>query len=366
MKCRMDEAKSTLIQSAIDLFANHGMKQKAIFDMIRESIVDYVSNLPTRLVLYNNCFGGHGYSPEFKRYLKDITGEKSITSKILSKESRENHVHHITPFGRSSLDRMSQYCECIIDVLYIFRKYDFNSIAKLLNYIHSKETELQNVIRNGKMLKEYLNSSPNEPVIDNKIYSTPSEWCLIFSKCNFTRYKIGELQELLAKHENGEYVNKLSIMIDEAKTKIIERISEPLLIELNEFVLEKEKQNKAERKANPWHASEEGLSFLESVEKYGFENDFYWNNQTYYDTNALRFILDKYKYIKKNENEQLVYDIVVEDYVMIQDDMLSEVEEYFGLLCASGPYSKLDIAEIPALVDYRIGEYDGNENVYIV
>lgn len=361
----MEAAKAILTQTVIDLFSNHNMKQTSIFDLIRSSILEHVSTLPERRVLYNDCYGGYSYSKEFKTYLEDTIGQRDVYTEMFSQASRENHIAYIIPFGKLSLATVSESFECIIDTLYIFAKYDFNKIATLLESILSREYELNNLTHNGELLKQFLESSPIEPEIDPDNYHPPTEWCLLFSKSNFRRYKTSELKELLQRHKEGQYTTDIFSRIEKTKNEILEYIPESMLADLKEFVIMKRKQRQSKNDTLSFQVNDR-KSFLKSVLVRGFDSDMHWRHQTYYDQDAIQFVLEKYKFIKKNENKQLVYDVVSEKYIPIETNLLASVEENFGLLCASSPYSKLGIACIPPLVDYRVGDYDGKENVYVV
>lgn len=365
----MEEAKKNLTDIAIDLFTKYGMKQKAMYDLIKNSILEHVNHLPLRRVLYNDCYGGFGYSKEFKDFVNDVTGACETTKEpnFLSHSSREAYVAHIGPFGKSSITKVSESFECFKDAIYIFHKYNFNKIAKLINVIHGREYELKNLTRNGEFLQRFLESSPFEPTINSEMYLQPTEWCLMFSKCNFERYKPSDLKVLLEKHMNGDFVNKLTQHIDHARLEICQTIPDVMLTEISNFVIAQKKERKENYAKDPlfYMSNKDRKSFLRSIEKYGFESSLHWCQQTYYDQDVIQYLLNKYKYIKKNEDSQVVYDCVTETYILTDNALIAQMEETFGLLCASGPYAKLCIAEIPDLVDYKIGEYDGTENVYV-
>lgn len=48
-----------------------------------------------------------------------------------------------------------------------------------------------------------------------------------------------------------------------------------------------------------------------------------------------------------------------------QEGHLAAAWKTFGLMCASGSYCQLSIAEVPQIVDWGVHEYDGKERVYV-
>jgi hypothetical protein len=365
----MEEAKKNLTDIAIDLFTKYGIKQKVMYDLIKKSILEHVSYLPSRRVLYNDCYGGFGYSKEFRDFVNDVTGACEITKEpnVRSHSLREAYVAHIVPFGKFSITKVSESFECFKDAIYIFHKYNFNKVAKLINVIHDKEYELKNLTRNGELLQRFLESSPIETTINPEMYLQPTEWCLMFSKCNFERYKLVDLKVLLDKHMNGDFINEITQHIDRVRLEICQIIPDVMLTEVSNFVIAQKKKRKESYAKDTlfYMSNKDRTSFLRSIEKYGFESNTHWCQQTYYEQDIIQYLLDKYKYIRKDEDSQVVYDCVAETYISTDNALITQMEETFGLLCASGPYAKLCIAEIPALVDYKIGEYDGTENVYV-
>jgi hypothetical protein len=106
------------------------------------------------------------------------------------------------------------------------------------------------------------------------------------------------------------------------------------------------------------------LSFCDAVRERGVADDHAWRNQTFYNKYAIMYLLSIQRDSKNVEEH--IRDLVDDRFVELDDDNLQgRAEETFGLLCASGRYSKLAIAQVPALLNWAISEYDGLERVYV-
>jgi hypothetical protein len=106
------------------------------------------------------------------------------------------------------------------------------------------------------------------------------------------------------------------------------------------------------------------LSFCDAVTKRGVADDHAWRNQTFYNRYAIMYLLSIQRQSKNVEEH--IRDLVEDRFVEVDDDNLQgRAEETFGLLCASGRYSKLAIAQVPALLDWTVSEYDGLERVNV-
>lgn len=111
-------------------------------------------------------------------------------------------------------------------------------------------------------------------------------------------------------------------------------------------------------------------SFLNCLEEYGENNIIIWLSiSKKININFMKYIL---KYILENNcriNKNLIFDYLKQDNnVIIQNEkMQNEVFTLLGLIGASGDSSCcLEIAEIPALLEFIISEYDGLEGIQYV
>lgn len=354
----MEDSKQAFVKYAIDLFSNHNVKQHELFSLVRESLLKHVSGLPKRKVLYNDCYGGFSFSEEFEKYLQEVDDKCTLSD---YENIRGLAVPHIVPFGQSIIKNQSLFPSWFGDMLYVYEAYNLKRVIQCIKSIHRDETTIPLLNKNAELLKTYLESSPTEPVIEEQNnYYKPSHWLLQSDKPGFKSYKIADLEDLLAGHQKGEFVAAKQQSITKSKDEILALIPEHIFGELDASIKQPKKQC-----SRPYTIHKDEVTFIELVQKYGFDHKKTWEYQEYYTDEAIFYLLNKYK--SSNTKTDCKYDVIrEEDIKTYQDDILERSVERFGLLCASDVYSQLALAEIPALVDYHVGEYDGKEQVYVV
>lgn len=114
------------------------------------------------------------------------------------------------------------------------------------------------------------------------------------------------------------------------------------------------------------------MNFLDAVHKFSQYNPCVW----YYDNNrfdhtAMKFIYERLAQLETTGAKKRVVvantDAMAEgeSRELVAADMDATYNE-LGLLCAAGPGCRLQIAEVPSLLEWKISEYDGLETVDIV
>jgi hypothetical protein len=113
------------------------------------------------------------------------------------------------------------------------------------------------------------------------------------------------------------------------------------------------------------------INFLDAVHKLSQYNPSIWSyDNNKFEHTAMKFIYDRLSYLETRATRKYVVvantDIMAE-YArseLLPIDMDSVYVE-LGLLCAAGPGCRLQIAEVPSLLEWKISEYDGLETIDI-
>jgi hypothetical protein len=355
----MEGLMQQVVDCSVELCFQHGLKQTIIYDNIRDALKDKVKDLPKQQVLYNACYGGFGFSKEFNAfYLQDE--DRSINKNDYDK--RQVAIQYIIPFAKHVIDNACKQQSYLRDMLYVVHKYRLNKVFTNIAHITKTENDLQLMNNNIQILREYLNNNPAMPDKAHPI----SHWVLMFVKPNFPRYSPEDLQTLLSQYDEGElqkqYTDKKH-QLEQESMLLLQH--EHIYREIKSFT-----KARAETKDINTYSSRtyEQSSFLKLMSKHRLDNMRTWSNQSYYEKVAIDFIIEKYKsadYIS-DEEQSKVYDVLQEKFEDVDDGILTQALERFGLLCASSTYAKLEIAKLSALLEWKIAEYDGLERVYIV
>lgn len=317
----MEDAKVKLINAAVELLSQHDVKQKQIFKWIREAFIDHVRDMPKVRVVYNNCHGGFGLSTKFKEY---------IGSEYVDSRSRTKYVDKIQHFGRTIMQRYEQHR--LLDVLYCYHTQNFGQVFGVLTNIVRNQQYIDNIVRNAEILRAYL----ADPNISHPLATiAPSEFELKYGINDFRRYTVQGWQDLLAKYDSGSITNYYKNEI-ETHDLNLKHLDESVLEDMKKFIVRIQSRNI------------ERMCFIDMLNKYGVDDLCTWSVQRYYNENAIMYLLSNPPHIESYDEKILRY-----------------VEEQFGLLCASDTYAKLAITEVPALIDWRISEYDGLERVVL-
>ena len=354
----MDATKQTLIDAALTLLTEHNIKQTQIFDWVREAFVKHAETLPKISVLYCDTYGGFSYSDEFQMYL----GENYIKNPTLIINYRERnertcYVDYIKPFGEMILNKYPE----LKNIIYIYEFYNVKNLINNAKQIVKLEKDIKRYEINTTLLQEYLDS-PNSKYAKDEWSGKPDSWLMLSLKPQFIYYHKTDLVEMLEEYKSGIPKAALLKEINDKRQSILDIVKKEKMVDnIIEFVvnLEIAKTQKQMRSS----FDREKSSFVKCLDVLGFEDPETWKRQSYYNEDAILYILHK----KGFDPHQNMYDYFVNDSYFIRPYDLFDNTIYlkFGLMCASGLYCKIAIAEVPALVDWEIGEYDGLENVYV-
>lgn len=359
----MDEAQKTMLSAVGELFFTYGVKQTKIFNIITKHLLERVNEYPKRKVLHNSSYGSYELSDTFQDFVFQQPQCQGVGFNLYF--TREKYAKYISPFGKRCIEDISQrHCVYFKDILYMHHEYKFKEIFVLVYLLRSQMVELEHMKNNLEALKKFLHSNPEEPIVDEETYCPPGDWCLMYNNVIFKDHKIHDWRALLEKHSKGELAESLNAKIEELTSKILDIVPSHVFNEIMEYT--------AVTQPQPFQPMPSRKTFIDSVNEFGLEDKHSWKYQTYFTANAMLYLFMKYKEsnttTSKDDVRQdgYVYDFVLDQHVPIDTIIMDRVEEEFGLICASGFYCMLAIAEVPSMVDYKIKEYDGLETVYVV
>jgi hypothetical protein len=374
----MEEVKAKLVETAIVLLDNHNVKQKDIFTWIRNALLDHVLHLPKVKVLYNKRHGGFGFSEEFEKFV-DMNIEEEDKEKVSGTAKcimfrgmfldRTLYVKYIIPFARHVLSNSK--LSGVRDLLYTYHYYNMGKVLSLIRLIITKEHERKVLMSNGEHLRDYLSNMTSkyyqQQIIDDDYIKITDFILKIKDFKGFDRYKKEELEGLYALFIEGTFTKSIDDTICESQEEILTHISNDVLLEIRLFIEQSIKDDQHNKKATKdfYGRDDDELQFVQLLNKKGHKDKDTWRHQLIYDTMAIRYLIAK-QHSFDNVCPNTIKNFIETGVIEVDEIVLANVEETFGLLCASGGYANLALADVPAMLDWQICEYDGLESVVVI
>ena len=350
--------KATIQKTAIELLSKHDVKQNVIFSWIRKAFEEHTENMPKVRVLYNATYGGYGFSKEFMMFRAKgalcggvFGGEFDKDVVKCHKEHRVKAVPDIIPFGKAILEREDM--RDLKHVLYHYHKHNYNVFFSKQHEYESKKKQLKYYHDNVQNLKVYL-ADPKSKYAANEDPYTLTLHCLTFLERNFSYYAKAQLEDLLnlCESEGAVFVEDLEKQISQARQDIVDVEGEDGFLDICKYTAFHEKQKSQIHKNRSYlEYRDSKVPFIVDLFKQGWNDMHIWLYKSHsYSVITIMYLSTKVKDLPPMEET---------------DDIWNELYERFGLLCASSAYSQLKIEEVPALVEWKVGEYDGKERVYM-
>lgn len=425
MSHEVAKVKTDLVQGAISLLKDHGIKQDEMFKWIREGLLEYVNkaNIPRQRIMYNTAYGGYSLSDAFVEYcnmrikqefderqsdkkhkdginskdincscesdideheytpedasddtLEDASDEESDEIIHTHDNNRVSYVKYIEPFGKSILD-LEKY-KGLFSILYLYKHHNMDEIVSFMNLYTSKKKDLDNLRNNMDRLRSYINDTKSiyfdetTPRDEDFYYYPPCYMMMCCKDIKFSRYKRCDLENFIASYTDVTYGKKM----EEYKDNVIRLTNKDVFASLEAFTDEFENNIKSKRKKR--HYAEENKSFIDTLHENGYASYETWWLVTKYNVFGIMYLLYKQKEYQESaafheisniDSSETVFDYVVQHkHITINEDDAKTIYETMGLLCASGAYCDLKIKDIPGLLEWSIGEYDGKEDVFVV
>lgn len=274
---------------------------------------------------------------------------------LKNKEHLLTILHHVTKdliniYGMAHSDILNNVRSFLINdsKSYPYKKVMYNDCYGVYNYSFSFQKYLDdhNVSRidaqNIERIHDALyicqfghNVLDKYPLIKNMLFI-------------YTHYDLGNV---FKKIKQAKYRNEKPVIPSMSET-MIENIIHSL-----DYYFDAEQQDMKSPffKRKNWRHKHDNQSdpmeFEEAIKHYGETHWAIWKCQMHYDEQAMRFLILFPSSLS---------------IPSLDDDTKTEVYEKAGLLFASGKFSKLQIAEVPALVDWSLTSYQGLETVNLV
>lgn len=403
---KQNALKELLESTSIKLLSDHNVQQNTMFHWIRTALKTHVEEMPKVRVLYNNCYGGFGLSKEFQRFCKTgslypkqktqvekVKDDNAPDSESNSENDDENddfesdadYISHLQrertatvpfliPFAKSVLSDPS--CAGLHRVLYMYHTYSFGALIGFATRIVKYTKDKHNCADNLKLLRNYLDDP--ESVYHGKKHWVPNSFTLTYKNVEFENYSREQLETLFKESIDSdivqEYYNKIADTRKEMKDifaafpDISAETAEQCMKEIVSFVEDdlnpttpstRKKPAQTYERIYDFPREKETRSFITIILSEGWKSSKAWlkRMRDVYSQVAIKFLMNKY-----------IDDTTTTDFLtgaVIPDTLLDCEYEHFGLLCASDRYSNLAIANMPALLDYTISEYDGLESVKV-
>jgi hypothetical protein len=353
----------------LDLVIHHNVKQSKLIDMMQKVLQNEVKKKPKIKVLYNATYGGYGFCCEFMEYPFHYVTENNENNENNENIYRVTDVAKVEAFGTTCC----QNHPVLAKMLRVYTGLGLETIVKKIrlcvmdtNYIIALQKVLETVKSDSS--QDWGDGSVSSTSIDEiSIYELK-----ILANDNITLDKLKHFTKEEIVSKINSFIETLGFTIQETK----ERCNETLptcfdyesIVESTGFLFEEEVENRKQawydrKKWNERDVMNTGkddtddtdddtdarLTFMDALKTFGETHWRIWKCQCHYDDSTMRYLL---------QTRDMWKDIDLCDDVNVYTDM--------GLLCASSAYCKLAIKEIPPVLEWRIGEYDGKENVCLV
>lgn len=318
----IDQVKKTVLF----LVREKGISQSTIFLKIRDTLKTASENSPLIPVAYNVAHGSFSISEHFRNFLGFKDHERTTIARS------------ILPYGI----HISKVYPELYEVIAILNHTNIQTLMQISNSINAFVDMIKRIENNKKDLERHI-----ESVVQTKVFSTsgkkPDITCLTSAHCHWWVYDINQLikfnSEIDITQLINEYHNKIK---DTESTPIWSELSYDIKIAISSF----------KKKYNVFKSSHTAFIDLYDLKMY----DKAWESQSFFDT----FIISLIFYCKEfNTN---VYEYFLQ--FIKHDDI--DIYQTLGLLAASGDYCQMAITYVPHLVDWKINEYDGTEEIVIL
>jgi hypothetical protein len=363
-----------------DLVIYYNMEHKDIINVIHDTLLDEANKLPKIQVLYNVKYGGFGLSPTFKQFISTISNENTeyedTQSILIPKNSsvryyykeRIHPIRFIRPFALKMLEKYPS----LFDIIYLYEKYKLSYGMKWVDLVINRRNEMERVEQRMCILQEYVHdtSKHGDKVLGTQMYSI-QKGDTFYNCANspFFKYE-GFTKE---SYEQGikyleEYISNIDNNENLYRKNAIDLVGNIVFDEMISFLQQKTIKTKQTKDIQ----FNDKYSFAEALKEHVEGDIDVWEYQNSFCRETIAFLLFKREqHIKECENNNVmntnVFDYVKEKQCIVVDEETKEgVLNQFELQLASDTYCSLKIDEVPQILDWSIGDYDGLENINLM
>jgi hypothetical protein len=360
-----------------DLVVFYNMEHKDIINVVHDTLLEEANKIPKIQVLYNAKHGGFGLSPTFKEFISRMSNEnieyEDTQSILIPKNSSvryyyKERIHPIRFIRPFALKMLEQY-PSLFDIIYLYEKYKLSYGMKWVDLVINRRNEMERVEQRMCILQQYLHdtSKHGDKVLGTQMHSR-QKGDTFYNCANSTLFKYeGFTKE---SYEQGiKYVQEHIFNINNTEklyTKNgIELVGNTIFNEMISFLQQKTNKTKQTQFNDKY-------SFAEALKAHEEGDIHVWVYQNSFCRETIAFLLFKREqHIKECENNNVmntnVFDYVKEKQCIVVDEQTKEdVIKHFELQLASDTYCSLKIDEVPQILDWSIGDYDGLENINLL
>lgn len=345
----MDKQYQECIAKLVEIILSKHASQAKIAQDLRKALVE-TSGTQSRRVLYNNTYGGFGYSREFAAFIKSRV-DKQVATVDDHLKYREADVEHVQAFGKELIEQypilssiFEWYAEHGDEQNRVCVDADFHVInIDRRDQLDALLTKIKNHMDAG-----YFGSIDEAPAVS---FFIRSYWNVYPRE---SLHYTAEALESLRDEAQAER-QELDDLISEASSPSPDVLKAMQAVKSAEDEIKKENEDgvvasKSVSEADQEFVYEMPSKFLKALEANGPEAAKTWASQTVLSAPAVMYFLAH-----------------KDDMTWPSDDAAKfKAQEAVGLLAASGQYCDLCIDEVPVHSEYSIGEYDGKERVYLL
>ena len=289
--------------------------------------------------MYNNHYGGFGFSDDFTDYNQDVKDYAVDRVEI---------IKQIKEYGASKYDQYKYFAQLatiyvhyeldkVFDTVYylIIDKKTLADQHQVLNKFHTKSDDDfgPEALPNKDVIHYFYNDNTDKYI--NKFASQYSKPSLIWR----VQEDIQKTEKAIEKHYSNikQPRDIVDMMVDSYRYLFPEEIAN---------------NQKPFYERKPWNEKDlDKLTFIEAINHYQETHWAIWKCQYTFNEDVMRFlILHPHIY-------GLPHSVTKE----LKDKIVTKI----GLMCASSKYCNLVIGEAPQLLHWYIGEYDGKESICV-
>jgi len=338
----MDNLVEKLENITLELVTDHGMDHADIKRIVFKVCSNVSEALPKLRVLYNDTYGGYGYSKDYKEFRAkhlEAVGKNESTYRGLYEE-RIKDVDCVEAFGKHCKDKYP----LIAQMIATYKHHDMATLdfrIKDIVYRRKCMDTIHNALQTTTATPE--DQFGDETNVGYVFYGT-----FDFEKAH--KYSKESLILWLVEEKN-----KITKSLEESTSYVFNKVGDKTewLIENYTVVFDEEdtddvlwyKKKKWDEKMTPNNGMVK-LSFVDAIKEYGESHFAIWKCQGHFRQDVMRFLLKHPDVIP-----------------LVDSELCKDID--IGLVFASGEYCKLQVGEAPQLLDWWIGEYDGKEGISI-
>lgn len=329
-----DQLVTELCEKAEQLVIDHGMLHEDVAKAIRNHLLTHADALPKIPILYNDCYGGFGYSKEYKSFKKG----KSLSG-----------YDGVMAFGK----QLQQQFPVIYKVLYLIKYLELEgTVYKTCNLVDAK-SERQWIGSEQERLEELTGTGTIDTPDFQQYFNAKDQQTAVHCE-NLSDRGLQVIKKDLS--EDMSRVSKKILHLEDCLSEVPKILEEDILQWAESSTEERKDQNRKKfRSMLRWTGEvSEDPSFMEIL-----HTSESWADHRLCREPKLKFAIAYAKVLAQTVDSK-VHSIVDLNDKSVQDQALWAL----GSKAASGQHADIQVKWVPQLVTYNISDYDGKQSVH--